>query len=136
MDVTLGSLLDESLRALEALGVFEDEEDEDLLDDDTNDHGAKEVVMSNTVPTTPATAVPSRRSSQAPYTMQNRGMPYFESMVENSQLGRIKRQKGGHTSRDGRRTVEWEVVEIGGDDGAAVEEESTTSSNKKPRLEA
>ena len=33
-------------------------------------------------------------------------------MVEDSQLGRIKRQKGGHTSSDGKMTIEWEVVEV------------------------
>lgn len=52
------------------------------------------------------------RDSTAVRRMQNRGIPYFEEMVENSRLGRIKRQKGGHTSQDGRMTVQWEVVEI------------------------
>jgi len=51
--------------------------------------------------------------------MQGRGMPYFETMVESSRLGRIKRQKGGHTSQDGRMRVEWEVVEIDGSDEVA-----------------
>jgi len=48
--------------------------------------------------------------------MQGRGLPYFEEMVENSRLGRIKRRKGGHTSADGMRRVEWEVLEIGAED--------------------
>ena len=43
--------------------------------------------------------------------MANRGSPWFESLVEGSQLGRIKRQKGGHMSSDGSVQVEWEVVE-------------------------
>lgn len=44
--------------------------------------------------------------------MQHRGIPYFETMVENSRLGQIKHRKGGHVSRDGNVRVQWEVVEI------------------------
>lgn len=39
------------------------------------------------------------------------GAPWFEDMIEGSQLGRIKRRKGGHSSADGRSRVSWEVVE-------------------------
>ena len=46
-----------------------------------------------------------------------RGKPWFEEMVEGSELGRIKRRRGGETSADGSTKIEWEVVEIGGDDG-------------------
>ena len=37
--------------------------------------------------------------------------PWFADMIEGSQLGRIKRQRGGHFSADGRSRVSWEVVE-------------------------
>ncbi|KAL8804262.1 MAG: hypothetical protein Q9200_005896 [Gallowayella weberi] len=40
------------------------------------------------------------------------GAPWFQEMIEGSELGRIKRQRGGHTSGDGRKSVEWEVVEF------------------------
>lgn len=40
------------------------------------------------------------------------GVPWFEEMIEGSELGRIKRQRGGQSSVDGRSKVEWEVVEF------------------------
>ncbi|KAL8995393.1 MAG: hypothetical protein Q9169_004870 [Polycauliona sp. 2 TL-2023] len=40
-----------------------------------------------------------------------RGAPWFEDMIEGSQLGRFKRQRGGRSSADGRSKVSWEVVE-------------------------
>lgn len=49
-----------------------------------------------------------------------RGVPWFEEMVQGSEMGRIKRRRGGETSADGRSRVEWEVVEIGGDEGEGV----------------
>ncbi|KAF2272078.1 uncharacterized protein EI97DRAFT_386577 [Westerdykella ornata] len=50
-----------------------------------------------------------------------RGAPWFEELVERTHLGRIKQQRGGHSSRDGRVTVEWEVIEwTEGDDNEAL----------------
>lgn len=92
------------------------------------------VLVSATQPTAQEpTGLPAHR-------MQNRGMPYFEEMVEDSRLGRIKRQKGGHTSRDGKTTVEWEVVEIGSDEPTPMETTSETaadggSRNKRQRVD-
>ncbi|KAL8774120.1 MAG: hypothetical protein Q9209_001228 [Squamulea sp. 1 TL-2023] len=40
------------------------------------------------------------------------GAPWFEEMIEGSELGRIKRQRGGQSSADGRSKVSWEVVEF------------------------
>lgn len=48
---------------------------------------------------------------------QVRSHPWFEEMIEGSELGRIRRRRGGETSSDGKTTVEWEAVEIGGDEG-------------------
>ena len=45
-----------------------------------------------------------------------RGSPWFEEMVEGSDLGRIRRRRGGQTSTDGHTRYEWEVVEIGGEE--------------------
>lgn len=58
-----------------------------------------------------------------------RGVPWFEEMVEGSDLGRIKRRRGGKTSTDGRTKYEWEVVEIGGDEG-----ETTATGTAKRKL--
>ena len=72
--------------------------------------------------------------------MQGHGIPYFEEMIENSRLGRIKRQKGGHTSADGRATVHWEVIEIGGGDDEEIWDASgfqvTGDGSKRIRLDA
>jgi hypothetical protein len=43
--------------------------------------------------------------------LHNRGAPWFEDLVEDSPLGRMRRQKGGQTSEDGSVAYEWEVVE-------------------------
>ena len=45
------------------------------------------------------------------------GAPWFEEMIEGSELGRIKRRKGGKSSSDGRSKVEWEVVEFSSEPG-------------------
>ena len=45
-----------------------------------------------------------------------RGNPWFEEIIEGSDLGRIKRKRGGQTSSDGNIIVEWEVVEVGGEE--------------------
>lgn len=145
MDVTLGSLGEESLRALEGLGVLGgsdeeeevEEEEEDALDEE--EEAAPEVTMADSTPAATETVVRRGSAQQRPQAMRNRGMPYFESMVENSRLGRIKRQKGGHTSRDGRTRVRWEVVELdeggNGEGMGAVEETGEEGANKRPRLE-
>lgn len=45
-----------------------------------------------------------------------KGASWFEDMIKGSQLGRIRRRKGGHTSSDGKSRVEWEIVEVEEDD--------------------
>ncbi|KAM0706463.1 hypothetical protein Q7P35_005790 [Cladosporium inversicolor] len=92
MDVTLGSLWGESLGVLERLGWFEDESSGE------EDVGERAV---------------RRRTAGS---MSNRGMPYFEGLVEDSKLGKIKRRRGGHVDAEGRE-VQWEVTEIEGGDG-------------------
>lgn len=44
------------------------------------------------------------------------GVPWFESMVSGSRLGKMRRSLGAR--RSGRWSVEWEVVEWGGDDAS------------------
>lgn len=41
-----------------------------------------------------------------------RGTPWFEEMIQGSELGRIKRRRGGQTSSDGHTKVEWEISEF------------------------
>ena len=147
MNLTLGSLLSESLDLLEALNILPDTSSED----EEGQTKGSEVNEEEHIPTNQkdeggvdATPEPSRErpgavSTQTLHSMQNRGMPYFEEMVENSRLGRIKRQRGGQTSQDGRMVVQWEVVEIGGDDERTPMETEPDAgggeaSNKRQRL--
>ena len=100
MDVTLGSLWGESLGVLEGLG---------WLNDDVSSNGDEEEEI--------ATSGPRGILRQsAARSMSNRGLPFFEEMVDDSRLGKIKRRSGAHVGVDGR-TVEWHVVELEGEDG-------------------
>lgn len=106
MDVTLGSLLSESLDLLEQLEMLS------TAENSSSEEGEEDE------PQTSAAAALQPRATAQVGSVRNRGMPYFEELVQHSALGRVKRRKGGHTSRDGRTTVEWEVVEVdeGGDE--------------------
>lgn len=130
LDVTLGSLLNESLLKLESLNIIPDTaEDEEALvqggyvdDEDhiqVNEEGMGGVEGPGA--RSSLTTTPQQADTGSVRRMQNRGIPYFEEMVENSRLGRIKRQKGGHTSQDGRTTVQWEVVEIDNTESSPLE---------------
>ena len=43
-----------------------------------------------------------------------KGQPWFEELIEGSHLGKLKRRRGGETSKDGSSKVEWEIVEFEG----------------------
>lgn len=105
MDVTLGSLWGESLGVLEGLGWLENESSSSGSEEEDG-QSAKKVVRRAT-------------STSTAGSMRNRGIPYFEEMVEESRLGRIKRRRGGHVRADGSE-VQWEVTEIEGEDGDEV----------------
>ena len=82
---------------------------------------------------------PQEVATQSTHSMHNRGMPYFEELVENSRFGRIKRQRGGQTSQDGRMVVQWEVAEIGAEDEPTPMEtesdaEAGEASSKRQKL--
>lgn len=131
LDVTLSSLLNESMERLESLKILPDGDSDDgsvqspteglvkggSVDTEdhipTNEQGATGVDAFSAGATIP---VRTSKRAPAPHRMSNRGVPYFEEMIEHSRLGRIKRQRGGHTSRDGASSVQWEIVEIGGDE--------------------
>ena len=103
--INLGSLRNESVERLEEAGFLatslEEEEDPNANFDVLESAGSRNI----------SAEVESR---------ETRGVPWFEEMVQGSEMGRIKRRRGGETSADGRSRVEWEVVEIGGDDGEEV----------------
>ncbi|KAL8938783.1 MAG: hypothetical protein Q9216_003705 [Gyalolechia sp. 2 TL-2023] len=47
------------------------------------------------------------------------GAPWYEELIEGSELGRLKRKRAGKSSVDGRTKVEWEVVEFTSEPGDA-----------------
>lgn len=49
-----------------------------------------------------------------------RGTPWFEEMIQGSELGRIKRRGGGETSSDGLTKIEWEISEFESSEGDAA----------------
>lgn len=110
--VNLSSLRNESLERLQDAGLLSAPEE-----------ASNELVSGQEVPQH-RSAVLHRSNDR-----EVRGVPWFEEMVEGSDLGRIKRRRGGKTSTDGRTKYEWEVVEIGGD-----EAESTATSTAKRKL--
>lgn len=154
LDVTLGSLQNESLEKLEGLNIIPDTNENEEEDGESENEG---LVKGGTlddedhVPTNeesvggvdgPAISGSVTQPAAPSHRMQNRGLQYFEEMVEHSRLGRIKRQKGGHTSEDGTRTVQWEVVEIGDDEPVLMETSAATTtkpgdqdaSNKRQKM--
>lgn len=109
--LTVGSLLDEDQALLGDMGYLPAAESSD-----------DEVA--------PA-AGPSRLAARAAVRTEPRlrGAPWFEEMVENTRLGRLKQQRGGHMSRNGSVKVEWEVVEWTEADDA--DDESAAPSKRK-----
>ena len=58
------------------------------------------------------TATPARGHDR-----EIKGIPWFEEVIEGSELGRIKRRRGGESSADGKTVIEWEVTEMDGAEG-------------------
>jgi hypothetical protein len=94
ISLTIGSLLDEDLEKLGELGLLDD------LEDNKEGLSASQEQQRAAVTTSTRVGV-----------VNHRGVPWFEDLIEDSQLGRLRRQKGGHTSADGSMTVQWEVME-------------------------
>jgi hypothetical protein len=119
ISLTLGSLIDEDLDRLGDLGLLDENETEVL-----HIQNAKGTESSS------RQIVSGVKSTDG---IVNRGAPWFEDLIEDSQLGRLRRQKGGHTSADGSVKVEWEVVEWS---SADQQEEGPTGKRKIGQLEA
>ncbi|KAL8732978.1 MAG: hypothetical protein Q9166_002376 [cf. Caloplaca sp. 2 TL-2023] len=96
VNVNLGSLRSESVEKLAEEGLLVSSDD--ALEKTANNEKGKEVGHVNTLEG-----------------REVRGPPWFEEMIEGSRLGRIKRQRGGQSSADGRSKVIWEVVEFMGE---------------------
>ena len=78
---------------------------------------------------------PSKESRQVTSIGQGRevrGNPWFEEMIQGSELGRIKRRRGGETSSDGKTIIEWEVTEF--ENGGGELEVTSTGKRKLASL--
>lgn len=96
ISLTLGSLASSDLRDLEELGLLPKE----ALEDAQND---KQTIDS---------VIPHADNNGA----GEQGIPWFETMVEGSRLGKMRTSRGKRTARDGRVQVEWEIVEWNAED--------------------
>lgn len=94
--MTLGSLSGRDLRDLEELGLLPKEAVEDA--ENNKERFDSAVVASGT------------RELRGE---GNEGLPWFDTMVEGSRLGRVRKSWGQRTAGDGnsRFTVEWEIME-------------------------
>ena len=59
------------------------------------------------------------------------GEPWFEEMIEGSELGRLRRRRGGQSSTDGMTKVQWEVLEFDGEDDGGNSEGSMGTGKRK-----
>ncbi|KAL8924347.1 MAG: hypothetical protein Q9208_004129 [Pyrenodesmia sp. 3 TL-2023] len=117
--VNLGSLSNKSIEKLS---------DEGLLYGDDDSHSSKAAAAAEHP--SDLTIMSNER--------EIRGVPWFEQMVEGSHLGRIKRRRGGQTSADGMRKVEWEVVEFAteaGDGGRGMSKRKLDQVGKEGDVE-
>ena len=90
----MGSLKGDSLERLQDAGLLDNHEESGKI----------------------GTEVTSRQVTREMVPREVQGNLWFEEMLEGSQLGKVKRKKGGHTNVDGSTTYEWEVIEIEGGD--------------------
>lgn len=112
--MSVGSLTGTDLRDLGNLGLLPTEEESES--DSAGEAAAKEK----------AEQEKSREQSAVV------GVPWFESMLRGSGLGRVKRTRGVQSSSDGRTRVEWEITEwIEGDGNEGIEIVTQNSGKRK-----
>lgn len=105
MLVNLNSLKRESVEKLEDAGFLSSLVDNEIEDARGNRNGSR-----------------SRQAITEAEGREVSGLPWFEEMIEGSELGRIKRRRGGGTISDGKTVVEYEITEFesgNGDDTIA-----------------
>lgn len=113
ISLTLGSLAGEDLRDLEDLGLLPKE----AFDSDTeNAEGDVDVEMIG---------------QTEPEIEEREIVPWFETLVQGSKLGKMRRMRGHKQSSDGRARVEWEIVEWTDDS-----EDGTSVTSSKRKLDA
>lgn len=84
-------------------------QDAGILSEGSAEHVKK---LASTEDSPSETATPARGHDR-----EIKGIPWFEEVIEGSELGRIKRRRGGDSSADGKTVIEWEVTEMEGAEG-------------------
>lgn len=111
ISLTLGSLLGEDLRDLEDMGLIPDQSDADDDVKESRDETA---------------------SSGSTALRQSDGVPWFETLVEGTPLGRLRRSHGTRQSEDGSVKLEWEVVDFTGDSDSDMADATASSVAERP----
>lgn len=106
--VSIGSLKSESLEKLEEAGLLAGTKENEKAETSDGIEEKKETVKRK-------------------HNRELIGTPWFEEMIQGSELGKVKRRRGGQSSLDGRSKVEWEIVEFTADD----EENSIVDTGKR-----
>lgn len=136
VSVSVGSLFWEDQKALEDLELLPTDAD---TDDDVDESFGLE--SSAVVPASSSSNPIHTGFSGFPFSVTHQtgifgGIPWFEEMIEGSQLGRVaKRRRGMGSSRDNSLKVEWEVSEwhSEGPTEGQVEEVGTDSTHTGTR---
>lgn len=132
MNVTLGSLLNEHLQALQELNLLPEEADSQDKTDDTQQPTTSGAVglsdgTAEIAATTPQSSQPVTRTQHSGRTGS---LTWFEELLDGSRLGRTQNTgRGIGVSNDGSTRVEWQVSEYY-DDGTDVPQTSTSSKRK------
>lgn len=95
--VSIGSLKSDSLERLEEAGLLASAEENEKVETSDRTEEKKETMKRK-------------------HNRELIGTPWFEEMIQGSELGKMKRRRGGQSSSDGRSKVEWEIVEFTADD--------------------
>ncbi|ETI29409.1 hypothetical protein G647_01862 [Cladophialophora carrionii CBS 160.54] len=130
MNITLGSLVNEDLQALQELDLLPDAASSEGTDDN------EQLTMSGGLGQDDSTTVDGSTKQQTrPVTRTQRsgrtgGLTWFEEMLDGSRLGRVQNTRRGiGITNDGSTRVEWEVSEYL-DDGSATPGTPTSSKRK------
>ncbi|MCJ1267797.1 hypothetical protein MMC22_007683 [Lobaria immixta] len=106
--ISIGSLKSESLEKLEEAGLLAGTKENEKAETSDGNGEKKETVKRK-------------------HNRELIGTPWFEEMIQGSELGKVKRRRGGQSSLDGKSKVEWEIVEFTADD----EENSIVDTGKR-----
>lgn len=115
IQLSLGSLYGEDLGDLEDLGLLPGSDDET----EKPESSLTPVDSAGLAAAEAGTAIQDINTHEVvlrPGRETVGGLPWFDTLVEGSRLGTLRRRKGSGRSRDGTVSVEWEVVEFTEDD--------------------